>query len=50
MTWPTESDYLEIYRAAHNNAADLLREAELLFDNKYFARAYVLAFTALEEI
>ena len=50
MPYPTKNDYLEIYRVAHNNAADLLREAELLFDHKYFARAYVLAFTALEEI
>ena len=44
------NDYLEIYRVAHNNAADLLKEAELLFDHKCFARAYALAFTALEEI
>ena len=50
MPWPTKNDYLEIYRAAHNNAADLLREAELLFDHKRFARAYSLSFTALEEI
>ena len=48
--WPTKNNYLEIYRIAHNNAADLLREAELLFDHKHFARAYALAFTALEEI
>lgn len=50
MTWPTKKDYLEIYRAAHNNAVDLLEEAELLFDHKHFDRAYALAFTALEEI
>lgn len=50
MTWPTKNDYLEIYKTAHNNAADLLREAELLFDHKYFARTYALAFTAIEEI
>ncbi len=50
MSWPTKNDYLEIYRTAHNNAANLLREAGLLFDHKYFARAYTLAFTALEEI
>lgn len=48
--WPTKNDYLEIYRAAYNNAANLLREAELLFKHKNFARAYALAFTALEEI
>ncbi|MHA1371612.1 MAG: AbiV family abortive infection protein [Promethearchaeota archaeon] len=50
MPWPIQEEYLEIYRVAHNNASDLLKEAELLFDHKYFARAYVLAFTALEEI
>ena len=50
MAWPTKDNYLEIYRVAHNNASDLLEEAELLFDHKYFARAYALAFTALEEI
>lgn len=48
--WPTKNDYLEIYRIAHNNAANLLGEAELLFNHKYFARAYALAFTAIEEI
>lgn len=50
MTWLIKNNYLEIYKAAHNNAADLLKEAELLFDHKYFTRAYALAFTALEEI
>lgn len=50
MTWLTKNNFLEIYRVAHNNAADLLREAELLYDNKCSARAYALAFTALEEI
>jgi len=50
MAWPTKDNYLEIYRVAHNNASDLLEEAELLFNHKYFARAYALAFTALEEI
>ena len=50
MSWPTKNDYLEIYKAAYNNAADLLKEAELLFNRKHFARVYALAFTALEEI
>lgn len=50
MTWPTKNNFLAIYRIAHNNAANLLREAELLYGNKCFARAYALAFTALEEI
>lgn len=48
--WPTKNNYLEIYRIAHNNAANLLKEAGLLLDHKHFARAYALAFTALEEI
>lgn len=42
--------YLEIYKAAHYNAVQLLKEAELLFRHRHFARAYVLAFTSLEEI
>ncbi len=50
MTWPTKNDYLMIYRAAHNNAIDLLKEAELLYDHECFARAYFLSFSALEEI
>ncbi len=50
MTSPAKNNFLEIYKVAHNNAADLLREAELLYENKHFARAYALAFTALEEI
>jgi AbiV family abortive infection protein len=50
MAWLTKDSYLEIYRVAHDNASDLLEEAELLFEHKYFARAYALAFTALEEI
>jgi len=48
--WPAKDNYLEIYRAACNNAADLLTEAKLLFEHKHFARSYALAFTALEEI
>ena len=39
-----------MYKTAHNNAVQFLREAELLFAQKYFARAYFLAFTGLEEI
>lgn len=45
-----KNEFLELYRVAHNNAVDLLSEAELLFQNKKYARAYALAFTALEEI
>jgi len=40
----------EIYRQAHNNAAALLTEAQLLFENGHYPRAYFLAYTALEEI
>jgi AbiV family abortive infection protein len=39
-----------LYVAAHNNAVDLLSEAELLFEKERYARAYSLAFTALEEL
>jgi len=42
--------FYEMYRAAHNNAVQFLREAELLFERQKFARAYFLAFTGLEEI
>lgn len=45
-----EAKFLEVYRLAHNNAVNLLSEAELLFKNAKYARAYALAFTALEEI
>ena len=45
-----KSKYLGIYHAAHKNAVNLLKEAKLLFDNDHYARAYALAYTALEEI
>lgn len=49
---PTASKniYLNVYTTAHNNAVDLLQEAKLLLKHRHFARAYALAFTALEEI
>jgi AbiV family abortive infection protein len=43
-------DFFELYRTAHNHAVELLAEAELLFENKRYQRAYFLAFTGLEEI
>ena len=43
-------EYLTLYRVAHNNAAHLVAEAQLLFENGKYARAFFLAFTALEEI
>ena len=50
MSQRIKNKYLEIYSVAHSNAVDLLSESELLYNHKYFARAYALAFTALEEI
>ena len=43
-------EYLKLYNAALNNAKDLKREAEILFENKAYARAYFLSYSALEEI
>jgi AbiV family abortive infection protein len=44
------NEFLTLYRVAHNNAIDLLRDAEILFEKERYPRAYALAFTALEEI
>lgn len=41
---------LELYDACMSNAVDLLTEAELLYKNDYFARAFALAIIAYEEI
>jgi AbiV family abortive infection protein len=43
-------EFFDLYHAAHENAVDLLEEADILFEAGKFARAYALAFTALEEI
>jgi len=45
-----KKQYHSIYISAHNNAVDLLSEAEILYSSKRYARAYFLAFSALEEI
>ena len=45
-----KNDYLKIYRESHNNAIGLLKEAKLLLEHEHYARAYTLAYTALEEI
>ena len=45
-----KNNFYQIYFKAHQNAAELLTEAEILHKNKKFARAYFLAFTGLEEI
>ncbi len=42
--------YLKTYLASIEEAYRLLEEAELLFDNKSFQRAYFLGMSALEEI
>jgi AbiV family abortive infection protein len=42
--------FFALYRSAHNNAIDLLGDAEILFEKERYSRAYALAFTALEEI
>jgi AbiV family abortive infection protein len=46
----TRDEFLALYRLAHNNASDLLRDAEILLEKERYPRAYALAFTALEEI
>jgi len=43
-------EYQQLYRVANNNALDLLAEAKILFGMGRYARAFFLAFTALEEI
>src|SRR5262249_15256393 len=45
-----KNGFYALYGATHNNAVDLLHEAEVLFDQKHYARAYFLAFTGLEEL
>ena len=42
--------YLDLYNASNKNASALLRAGELLCDKGYFSQAYVLGFSALEEI
>ncbi|MBP8994324.1 MAG: AbiV family abortive infection protein [Bacteroidales bacterium] len=42
--------YLKIYLASIAEAYSLLKEAELLYNNKFFQRAYFLGISALEEI
>jgi AbiV family abortive infection protein len=43
-------EYQQLYRVANNNATDLLAEAKVLLGVGAYARAFFLAFTALEEI
>ncbi len=42
--------FLDLYQAAHNNAIELVQEAEILFERGRYCRAYALAFTSLEEL
>lgn len=46
----TKLNFYSIYASAHNNAVELLSEAEILFEKEKYARAYFLAFTGLEEV
>ncbi|MGA7640077.1 MAG: AbiV family abortive infection protein [Candidatus Acidiferrales bacterium] len=50
MSPSLRDESLLLYHCAHNNAVELLEEAEILFAKGAFPRAYALAFTALEEI
>lgn len=43
-------EYIDLYKACLKESYDLISEAQLLFDNKFYPRAYFLAFSALEEI
>jgi len=45
-----KTNFYQIYTLAYNNAVELLSEAEILYGAGKHARAYFLAFTALEEI
>ena len=47
---PKGGAILPLYHACKENAVALLDEAEILFDQKRYARAFFLAFTALEEV
>jgi AbiV family abortive infection protein len=50
MKGKNKTNFYQIYAKAHNNAVELLSEAEILFEDGKYARAYFLAFTGLEEI
>lgn len=50
MANPHNALFHKLYASSHNNAVDLISEAELLFERERYARAYSLAFTALEEL
>lgn len=50
MAEPLRNEFLALYNASLKNASQLLAEAEVLFEKEKYARAYALAFTALEEI
>jgi AbiV family abortive infection protein len=42
--------FLKLYYAGNQNASDLLSAARELYDARHYAQAYVLGYTALEEI
>ncbi|HTS12617.1 MAG TPA: AbiV family abortive infection protein [Candidatus Limnocylindrales bacterium] len=43
-------NYLTLYQSCLANAGELVEESQILFERAKYARAYALAFTALEEI
>jgi len=46
----TSKKVFAVYVASHNNAESLLKEATVLLDNGYFARAVALAIMSFEEL
>lgn len=50
LKMPKGGAVLSLYHACKENAVELLDEAEILFRQKRYARAFFLAFTALEEV
>lgn len=50
LTPHQQANLLATYAACLENATDLLIEAEFLIESGRYARAYMLAFTAIEEV
>jgi len=46
----SEDVFLKTYNAGNNNASDLLKAARILCSSGHFPQAYLLAYSALEEI
>src|SRR5690348_2644031 len=45
-----KDQFLALYNAGNKNAVELLEAANVLCETRHFPQAYVLAYTALEEI